>query len=147
MLIDKTSACRHHPLPHLHVQVAAPALLADRRIPAVGQRAAAAVAQACGETPGRQRGWRLASAAWLCGSGHCDAAARHPSSLQAAATTPAARAAAASSSKLAPPPPPPTGDVVLVAAEVLRLGLGPEAAVAVHDDLPDDLQGGSGRGQ
>lgn len=59
MLIDKTSACRHHPLPHLHVQVAAPALLADRRIPAVGQRAAAAVAQACGKTAGRRRGWRL----------------------------------------------------------------------------------------
>jgi len=59
VLIDKTSACRHRPLPHLHVQVAAPALLADRRIPAVGQRAAAAVAQACGKTAGRRRGWRL----------------------------------------------------------------------------------------
>ena len=39
-----------------------------------------------------------------------------------------------------------TRDVVLVAAEVLRLGLGLEAAVAMHDDLPDDLHGEKERG-
>ena len=41
----------------LHVQVAAPLLLADRRVPAVGQRAAAAVAQTCGSSGG----WRRSS--------------------------------------------------------------------------------------
>lgn len=35
-----------------------------------------------------------------------------------------------------------TRDVVLVAAEVLGLRLRPEAAVAVHNQLPDDLQRG-----
>lgn len=37
-----------------------------------------------------------------------------------------------------------TCDVVLVAAEVLRLCLGPETAVPVHNNLPDNLHGRRG---
>jgi hypothetical protein len=32
-----------------------------------------------------------------------------------------------------------TSDVVFIPAEVLGLGLGPKAAVAVHNELPNDL--------
>ena len=108
----------------LDVEVAAPVVLADRGVPAVGQRARAAVAQTCG------KGGKKGEGAGEWGAGWAAAAA--------AKSTKRINSELGSSER--------TCHVVLVLTEVLGLGLGPETAVPVHDELPDDLRGGMPRG-